>query len=549
MRRPLKAIRATFLGGLVLAGLAAGCGGGSSASTHGGSDGSAPVYAADAAHDVGSDGTRPSSDSSAPPSDAGPADTGVLPGKDSGGGTDAPVDAPVPDGSTTLSPAVACTATSTTVYNPVSGLPAFTNAARGDIVACTSDGTLDTATVESQLVAEADTGVTAITGVAIYRVQYRTTRANGTAATSTARVYLPLVPIATVPTVIVAAHGTEGLAASCATSMDSTSMRDLGLPWASLGYPVIAPDYAGLGTTGVQGYTDNRDTARSVVDSVEALRKFVTAKLSQQVVIDGHSQGGGAALATQGLATEMGLDGTLVAVLAFAPEYYSHLDSLGFLEALESVAPSNPLTISTGVTKCEVATLMEYQFFANYVNGNLAGAGFPTTQEGELDTAIQSLCTVQLGGAIQTAAVHVADWTDPTVRADLLACVYGPDAGGAVLEDGGLGDAGASCTGYGQQFYQYLRQNIIPPDPTGAKVLLVQGLQDQVMPPAQEAACNVVVLEAGGVTPQVCTDSAASHTDVVPRNIGFGIAWAQNVLAGVAPPPCAASALPACSAP
>jgi pimeloyl-ACP methyl ester carboxylesterase len=379
-----------------------------------------------------------------------------------------------------------------------------------------------------------------VTGVAIYRVQYRTTRANGSAGVSSARIYLPLAPIASEPPVVVSAHGTEGLAASCATSMTATSMRDLALPWASLGYPVIAPDYAGLGTEGVQGYEDNRDTARSVVDSVEALRKFVATTLSQKVVIDGHSQGGGAALATQALATQMNMQGTLAAVVTYAPEYFSHMDSLGFVGALKSVAASNPLTISTGVTKCTVATMMEYAYFANYEASGSPTAGFPASNAASLGNAIESLCTVPLGGAVQAAAVHVADWTDPTLRAETLACVTGMPT---------VGDGGASCTGAGQAFYQYLQQNILTPDSVGAPVLLVQGLQDIVMPPDQEAACNVIALEAGGVTPQVCTDATASHTDVVQRNIAFGIQWAQAILAGTTPPACAASALPACSAP
>jgi pimeloyl-ACP methyl ester carboxylesterase len=382
--------------------------------------------------------------------------------------------------------------------------------------------------------------VTAVSAVAIYRVQYRTTRANGSDGTSSARIYLPVAPISPLPPIVIAAHGTEGLAASCTTSMDATSMRDLALPWATLGYPVIAPDYAGLGTPGVQGYTDTHDTARSVVDSVAALRKFVSETLGQKVVIDGHSQGGGAALATQALATSMGMQGDLVAVLAFAPEYYSHLDSLGYIGALESVAPSNPLTITTGVTKCEVAALIEYAYFANYVPAGLPTAGFPAAKAVNLGSAIESDCTIPLGGAIQVDAPYVSDWTDPTLRAQLLACVTGMPT---------TGDGGASCTGAGQTFYQYLVQNIIPPAASGAPILLVQGLQDIVMPPDQEAACNVLTLEAGGVTPQVCTDATASHTTVVQRNIAFGMQWAQAILAGTTPPPCAASALPACSAP
>ncbi len=450
-----------------------------------------------------------------------------------------------------LALAMACTGTPAQVYAYVPNLPPMTDALRGTIVACTSDGTIDAASVQSQLTAESDTGVTAVTGVSIYRVQYRTTRANGSAATSSARIYLPLVPIAATPPVIVASHGTEGLAAMCTTSMDSTSMRDLALPWAALGYPVIAPDYAGLGTPGVQGYTDNHDTARSVIDSVAALRKFVSAPLSQKVVVDGHSQGGGAALATQALATSMGLDGTLTAVIAFAPEYYSHLDALGYLGALESVAASNPLSISTGVTKIAVATMMEYAYFANYVPGGSPTAGYPASNAVALGAIVDSQCIIELGGAAQGAALHVADWTDPTLRGELLACVAATDAGAPVPHLDASAESGApsTCTGAGAAFFAYLQQNIIPPDAHGAPVLLVQGLKDEVMPPDEEAACNVIQLENGGLTPQVCTDATASHTDVSNRNIGFAMQWAQAVLAGAAPPPCAASALPACSQP
>ena len=498
------------------------------------SDTAVPPPSRDGGADAGRDSAVDSSRIDASRTDASRGDVSVAPVPD--GGVDAGPVGP-------LAPAMACEGTAAQVYAaPSPSLPPITDALRGDILACTNDGPLDTAAVQAQLTAEADTGVTAVTGVAIYRVQYRTTRANGSAAVSSARVYLPMIPISAMPPIVIAAHGTEGLAASCATSMSATSLRDLALPWASLGYPVIAPDYAGLGTPGVQGYTDNRDTARSVVDSVAALRKFVSTTLSQKVVVEGHSQGGGAGLALQALATQMGLQGTLAAVLAYAPEYYSHFDSLGFLGALESVAPSNPLTISTGITKCEVATTMEYQYFANYVPGGPPTAGFPAAKASSLQSSIDSLCTIPLGGAIQADAPYVSDWTDPTLRAELLACVHGGDAGVT-------GDGGASCTGPGLAFYQYLKQNILTPDALGAPVLLVQGLQDIVMPPDQEAACNVNVLKAGGVTPQVCTDATASHTDVVNRNIGFGMQWAQAILAGTTPPACAASALPACSAP
>ena len=550
-----SAVTSTTLAALALAMLA--CGMGSVATAPGDAGDAGHPPRADAGPDAGhpADGsTRDApvtldtsadrvTDTSRPGRDAAEASPGTDSGTDSG--HDARI--PTPDTGAEAGPtgpitaAAPCTGTAADVYAAVSGLPPMTDALRGDIVACTSDGTLDVATVQGQLTAKPDPGVTATSGVAIYRVQYRTTRSTGADGYSSARIYLPLAPMSSSPPVIVAAHGTGGLAASCATSMSATSMQDLALPWAALGYAVIAPDYAGLGTPGTQGYEDNRDTARSVVDSVEALRKFVSRTLGQKVVIDGHSQGAGAALATQALAKSMNLDGDLVAVVAFAPEYFSHMDSLGYVGALESVAPSNPLTIFTGVTKCTVAVMLEYAYFANHVTAGLPTAGFPPAKASGLGGAVTSQCTIALGGAVQFNAPHVSDWTDPTLRNELLDCI--------AMGDAGLGPEGGTCTAQGQAFYQYLKQNILPPDPNGAAVLLVQGLQDIVMPPAEEAACNVAVLEAGGVTPQVCTDATASHTNVTQNNIAFGISWAQAVLAGTTLPPCAASALPACSAP
>ena len=67
------------------------------------------------------------------------------------------------------------------------------------------------------------------------------------------------------------------------------------------------------------------------------------------------------------------------------------------------------------------------------------------------------------------------------------------------------------------------------------------------MPPASEAACNLEKLAADGVTPQVCTDSAASHTDVVGRNMAFAIQWAQALLSDNPLPTCSSAGMPACT--
>jgi hypothetical protein len=45
----------------------------------------------------------------------------------------------------------------------------------------------------------------------------------------------------------------------------------------------------------------------------------------------------------------------------------------------------------------------------------------------------------------------------------------------------------------------------------------------------------------------VCTDQAASHTDVVARNVPFALQWSESLLAGSTLPTCSAAGLPACT--
>ena len=96
--------------------------------------------------------------------------------------------------------------------------------------------------------------------------------------------------------VIAWAHGTSGVARICAPSM----MKDvyyggLGLfPMLEAGFAVIALDYAGLGTQGPHHYMSLNEQANDVINGVRAAHDAV-ADLSPRWVVDGHSQGGGAA--------------------------------------------------------------------------------------------------------------------------------------------------------------------------------------------------------------------------------------------------------------
>jgi alpha-beta hydrolase superfamily lysophospholipase len=95
--------------------------------------------------------------------------------------------------------------------------------------------------------------------------------------------------------VIAWAHGTSGVARICAPSMmkDVYYGDDL-FRMLQAGFAVIAVDYAGLGTQGPHHYMSINEQATDVINGVRAAHDAV-ANLSPRWVVDGHSQGGGAA--------------------------------------------------------------------------------------------------------------------------------------------------------------------------------------------------------------------------------------------------------------
>jgi pimeloyl-ACP methyl ester carboxylesterase len=124
------------------------------------------------------------------------------------------------------------------------------------------------------------------------------------------------------------AHGTSGIADSCAPSRDPGGpytgymAPQLGA-WLRAGYAIANTDYEGLGTPGVHPYVVGRSEGRGVVDIVRASHGL-DGRLSRRYVIAGHSQGGHAALFAAALAPKWAPELRLRGVAAYAPA--SHLD-------------------------------------------------------------------------------------------------------------------------------------------------------------------------------------------------------------------------------
>ncbi|GBQ69979.1 hypothetical protein AA0474_2073 [Acetobacter lovaniensis NRIC 0474] len=95
------------------------------------------------------------------------------------------------------------------------------------------------------------------------------------------------------------AHGTVGVARSCAPSLNPRSARDqtyLG-EWLRRGFAIVATDYQGLGSDGIHPYLNARAEAYSVLDGVKAALAGLP-DLSNTIMIVGQSQGAGAAFAS-----------------------------------------------------------------------------------------------------------------------------------------------------------------------------------------------------------------------------------------------------------
>lgn len=164
-------------------------------------------------------------------------------------------------------------------------------------------------------------------GVVGHRMLYRSTDGAGRPIAVSGYV---VVPAGTPPPggwpVLSWAHGTVGVTDACAPSRfperrlygvwNYDAVPDL----LAAGVMVVATDYPGLGTDGPHAYLDGRPAGRAVLDAARAAAAFGG---SDEVVVEGFSQGGHAALWAGRLAPSYAPDLDVRGVSAIAPA--SHL--------------------------------------------------------------------------------------------------------------------------------------------------------------------------------------------------------------------------------
>ncbi len=457
-------------------------------------------------------------DDSGADDDAGDDDSGDDDSGDDDSGDDDTAPPPLPELE------IACTDALEDVYVTPGGLPPWGPSVLGDVVRCAEEDVLTPGQVQSRIDLAGVAGVQAFAGVKIVKIAYRTTRWTGQEGVGTARVYLPDTHHADGPLpVVVATHGTTGLADVCAPSLYQTASDYLALPFAGQGFAVVAPDYAGLGNEGIQGYGDNADTAHSTLDAARALRGMVTpGSLGSGVIVEGHSQGGGAALSAHAYGGGYG-DGDVIGVIPFAPGWSYETEGLWGVSHFPGLVPW------VGIGSA-VAALQLYADAANHVGPGHETDYFVEAIRTDVEDAISAECWLLLVPPIQSLGATYADVLHPDFIQTVADCT----------------DGLPSCGPPGEGYVQRIEDNLVPVDPSQGPILIQQGMLDDSATP-ERTACIVDLITGQGATVQVCTYPKADHFDIVETSVGFGVEWALALAAGVPLPPCAESELPPCS--
>ncbi|MFC8682830.1 lipase family protein [Microbacterium ureisolvens] len=155
-----------------------------------------------------------------------------------------------------------------------------------------------------------------------WRIMYRTTDVHGDPAVATGVLVVPLTPAPSRGRTVVSwGHPTTGAARDCAPSYGFDPFVGIeGLRFLlDRGYAVVATDYVGMGTDGVDSYLVGATGGNAVLDAVRAARAVPDARASERVVLWGHSQGGQAVLFAAQQAADYTPELDLQAVAAAAP--------------------------------------------------------------------------------------------------------------------------------------------------------------------------------------------------------------------------------------
>jgi pimeloyl-ACP methyl ester carboxylesterase len=468
---------------------------------------------------------------------------------DGGSGPDATntTEAGAGDSGAPYSVQVPCTDTPDSIYQDPGTLPATA----GAIIRCAHYEDFTAA----QLLAEAQTpdllndggiSVPGYTGPAfpsgahVYRVLYRTERGdtNNTPGYSSALVFIPDTPKAAQSPVIVASHGSRGQAPQCAPSTDNDAgayvegdFKRQVYPLVGAGYAVIAPDLAGYANFGAtnnppSAYADVLDVGKSTLDGARALKLILGSSLQENVILVGHSQGGGTALGALTLASTYAPELTIAGVAVYSPLWLSARLNGAFLLLPSkyplATTPEGPVIIWYLYTHSELLdgpghgldlfNTDKQAAITQFVNNDCWEATYPTLNDAGVvitDLVSQSFASAigSVAAGFPASATCASNSSDPTLCNTWMSRFEAdwPHIAGAAAK--------------------------IP-------ILSLYGAQDQTITP-DLAACVFDRYASDQANVTVCLDPTAGHSSLVAFQADYVNQWiAALVNGGAQPAPC-----------
>ena len=302
---------------------------------------------------------------------------------------------------------------------------------------------------------------------------------------------------------VVWAHGTTGIANSCAPSLSFASFSNeiaIGSLLAE-GYAVLAPDYEGFGTPGIQPYYVRESHANSILAAIPAVHEIEGNELTAEWALAGHSLGGHVALSTARAEQDPAFP--LQAVVALAPGTDLVPLSMRAFEAVD-------MEIAQG----QLETAAERVFFIN-VNGGFVANALPFLDptfdpailfgddvDDLLDIAVdEEICGEFANSVNNTLSVHL-------------------DSLGTLTDFGGLRRDWFTEPA----LVGLLEQQALNDEAQSAPLLVVQGDADTQIPVAATTDFVNLQLSLGtDVTYELIP--GATHSDVARSEFGVALEW------------------------
>ncbi len=355
-------------------------------------------------------------------------------------------------------------------------------------------------------------------------IQYVTQGPVGTLHRASALLYLPSgesdggVPLVAVD------HGTSGMGPSCGPSHVTAVADYMALPLVQAGYAVVAPDYVGMGVDegGVSPYMVGEAEGYAILDAVRAMKgfhdpRFDASRLSGELFLAGHSQGGQATLFAHALFDPATAGFTLLGSVSWAPGLG---DVRGVGQAMSGGASTNGL-----------GTLLLMGLYGEWSYHGAPPLSDWLTQsaQAQLPGLLHDQCLAEELTSIPAAWPTFGDALTPPFLAAAQSCPLN----------------GGSCPSF-----EPWATELVDAQPGGftsaEPALLLQGESDTTVAP-ETTACIEKRLQEHQTPVQLCGYAATDHLTIVQNSIGDAIRWMAARRLGQTPDVCPAPLAESCA--